>query len=101
MGMYRNPAVELQTILIIILYLSLSSVVSFSSAMILLSCNFLALFCCKQEVSVVVLEKKLLDKVDKRDREIIMETMKKGPLQLTRLRHPRLLVVQHPMEESK
>lgn len=54
-----------------------------------------------QEVSLVVLEKKLLDKVDKRDREIIMETMKKGPLQLTRLRHPRLLVVQHPMEESK
>lgn len=54
-----------------------------------------------QEVSLVVLEKRLLDKVDKRDREIIIETMKKGPVQLTRLRHPRLLVVQHPLEESK
>lgn len=54
-----------------------------------------------QEVSLVVLEKKLLDKVDKRDRDIVMETMKKGPVQLTRLRHPRLLVVQHPLEESK
>ncbi|KAL9955264.1 hypothetical protein ACROYT_G036562 [Oculina patagonica] len=54
-----------------------------------------------QEVSLVVFEKKLLDKVDKRDRDIVMETMKKGPVQLTRLRHPRLLVVQHPLEESK
>jgi len=54
-----------------------------------------------QEVSLVVFEKRLLDKVDKRDREITMDTMKKGPVQLTRLRHPRLLVVQHPLEESK
>ncbi|XP_074638590.1 SCY1-like protein 2 [Acropora palmata] len=54
-----------------------------------------------QEVSLVVFEKRLLDKVDKRDREVIMETMKKGAVQLTRLRHPRLLVVQHPLEESK
>ena len=49
----------------------------------------------------MVFEKRLLDKVDKRDREVIMETMKKGAIQLTRLRHPRLLVVQHPLEESK
>ena len=54
-----------------------------------------------KEVSLVVFEKKLLDKVDKRDRDTVMETMKKGPVQLTRLRHPRLLVVQHPLEESK
>lgn len=54
-----------------------------------------------QEVSLVVFEKRLLDKVDKRDRDLVMETMKKGPVQLTRLRHPRLLVVQHPLEESK
>lgn len=54
-----------------------------------------------QEVSLVVFEKRLLDKVDKRERDFVMETMKKGPVQLTRLRHPRLLVVQHPLEESK
>ncbi|XP_073245598.1 SCY1-like protein 2 isoform X1 [Porites lutea] len=54
-----------------------------------------------QEVSLVVLEKKLLDRVDKRDRDLVMDTMKKGPVQLTRLRHPRVLVVQHPLEESK
>ena len=60
-----------------------------------------SLFFFNQEVSLVVFEKRVVDKVDKRDREIIMETMKKGPVQLTRLRHPRLLVVQHPLEESK
>ena len=52
-------------------------------------------------MALVVLEKKLLDRVDKRDRDLVMDTMKKGPVQLTRLRHPRLLVVQHPLEESK
>ena len=62
---------------------------------------FLFVWFYHQEVSLVVFEKRLLDKVDKRDRDFVMETMKKGPVQLTRLRHPRLLVVQHPLEESK
>lgn len=65
------------------------------------SSSFLFVWFYHQEVSLVVFEKRLLDKVDKRDRDFVMETMKKGPVQLTRLRHPRLLVVQHPLEESK
>ena len=50
---------------------------------------------------MLIFEKKLLDGMDKRDREVIIEMMRKGVQQLTRLRHPRLLVVQHPVEESR
>ena len=62
-----------------------------------------------------VLERALLDRLDqtsfdfkpfavrfeKGDRELIWEMMKKGVGQLTRLRHPRILTVQHPLEESR
>ncbi|EDO42744.1 predicted protein, partial [Nematostella vectensis] len=54
-----------------------------------------------QEASLVVFEKRLLDTVDKRDRDVVLELMKKGAVQLTRLRHPRLLLIQHAMEESR
>jgi len=54
-----------------------------------------------QEVSVFVLEKKLIDSYDKRDREPILEVFRKGPQQLAKLRHPRLLTVQHTLEESR
>jgi SCY1-like protein 2 len=46
-------------------------------------------------------EKKLLDKYSKRDRELIVETLKKGVSQLTRLRHPKILSVLNPLEESR
>ena len=55
----------------------------------------------KQAASVFVLERALLDRFEKGERELIWEMMKKGVGQLTRLRHPRILTVQHPLEESR
>lgn len=55
----------------------------------------------KQEAAIFVFEKKQLDKWTKRDRESMIEILKKGVSQLTRLRHPRILTVQHPLEESR
>lgn len=52
-------------------------------------------------VSLWIFEKKELDSWQKRDREIFLEVLKKGVLQLTKLRHPRILVVEHPLEESR
>lgn len=54
-----------------------------------------------QEVSVFVFEKKVLEKMEKRSSELVLQAMKSGPTHLARLRHPRLLVVQHPLEESR
>lgn len=55
----------------------------------------------RQEAAIFVLEKKLLDKYPKKDKELITESLKKGIAQLTRLRHPQILTVQHPVEESR
>lgn len=55
----------------------------------------------KQEASVFVLDKKVLDKYPKPIRDCIIECLKKGISQLTRLRHPSILTVQHPLEESR
>ncbi|KZC09290.1 PREDICTED: SCY1-like protein 2 [Dufourea novaeangliae] len=55
----------------------------------------------KQEAAIFVLEKRVLDKFSKNDREIILETLKRGVTQLTKLRHPQILTVQHPLEESR
>ena len=55
----------------------------------------------KQAASVFVLERALLDRFEKGEKELIWEMMKKGVGQLTRLRHPRILTVQHPLEESR
>ena len=46
-------------------------------------------------------EKKNIEKYSKRDREIIVEMLRKGVSQLTRLRHPKILSVLHPLEESR
>ena len=54
-----------------------------------------------QEVSVFIFEKKILEKMEKKSAEQILETMRSGPTHLARLRHPRVLVVQHPLEESR
>ncbi|GBP07968.1 SCY1-like protein 2 [Eumeta japonica] len=55
----------------------------------------------KQEVSVFVFEKKCLDRWTKEDREAILESMRRGVQQLTKIRHPHVLTVQHPLEESR
>ncbi|CAF1042211.1 unnamed protein product [Rotaria sp. Silwood1] len=55
----------------------------------------------KQEAAVFVLQKRLLDKYSKKDRELILEAMKKGVQQLAKIKHPRILSLQHPLEESR
>ncbi|XP_074554014.1 SCY1-like protein 2 [Halichoeres trimaculatus] len=55
----------------------------------------------KQEVAVFVFDKKTVDKYPKFEKDQIVDSLKKGVTQLTRLRHPRLLTVQHPLEESR
>lgn len=55
----------------------------------------------KQEAAVFVLEKKQLERYSKQDRDLILDILKKGISQLTRLRHPSILTVQHPLEESR
>ncbi|XP_054739148.1 SCY1-like protein 2 [Anastrepha obliqua] len=55
----------------------------------------------KQEVSVFVFEKKMLERWSKDDRETMLETLRRGVQQLTKIRHPHVLTVQHPLEESR
>lgn len=55
----------------------------------------------KQEVAVFVFDKKMIDKYQKFEKDQIIDSLKRGVQQLTRLRHPRLLTVQHPLEESR
>uniref|UniRef100_A0A8B9J6W5 SCY1 like pseudokinase 2 n=1 Tax=Astyanax mexicanus TaxID=7994 RepID=A0A8B9J6W5_ASTMX len=55
----------------------------------------------KQEVAVFVFDKKIVDRYQKFEKDQIIDSLKKGVQQLTRLRHPRLLTVQHPLEESR
>ncbi|PSN52016.1 hypothetical protein C0J52_06121 [Blattella germanica] len=55
----------------------------------------------KQEAAIFVFEKRLLEKWPRGDREAMLETLRRGVSQLTRLRHPQVLIVQHPLEESR
>ncbi|XP_069132809.1 SCY1-like protein 2 isoform X2 [Argopecten irradians] len=55
----------------------------------------------KQEAAVFVFDKKSLEKYSRRDKEIIIESLKKGVSQLTRLRHPKVLSILAPLEESR
>ncbi|TSK13129.1 SCY1-like protein 2 [Bagarius yarrelli] len=55
----------------------------------------------KQEVAVFVFDKKIIDRYQKFEKDQIVDSLKRGVQQLTRLRHPRLLTVQHPLEESR
>lgn len=55
----------------------------------------------KQEAAIFVFEKKILEKYPKHDRDVILNILRKGISQLTRLRHPKILTVQHPLEESR
>lgn len=54
----------------------------------------------KQNVSVFLFDKNQL-KYIKEDREVILEMFKRGVVQLTKIRHPRILTVQHPLEEGR
>ncbi|CAF4066121.1 unnamed protein product, partial [Adineta steineri] len=53
------------------------------------------------EAAVFVLEKRLLDKYAKKDRDLILDAMRKGVHQLAKIKHPRVLSLQHPLEESR
>ncbi|RWS03512.1 SCY1-like protein 2 [Dinothrombium tinctorium] len=55
----------------------------------------------KEEASIFIFDKKLLHKFAKKDRDLILDRLKKGVSQLTRLRHPSILTVSHPLEESR
>lgn len=55
----------------------------------------------KQEASIFVFDKKLLERWPRESRETILESLKRGVTQLTKLRHPQILTVQHPLEESR
>ncbi|KAJ1520830.1 hypothetical protein ONE63_003921 [Megalurothrips usitatus] len=55
----------------------------------------------KQEAAIFVFEKRHLERFPRADRDVILETLKRGVAQLTRLRHPQILTVQHSMEESR
>lgn len=46
-------------------------------------------------------EKKQLEKFQKDDKEQVLETLKKGVTQLTKIRHPQVLTVEHPFEETR
>ncbi|KAI5699848.1 hypothetical protein M8J75_009780 [Diaphorina citri] len=54
-----------------------------------------------QDASIFVLEKRQLEKLDMKLREEYFTFVKRGVSQLTRLRHPQILIVQHPLEESR
>ncbi|KAH9518743.1 SCY1-like protein 2 [Bulinus truncatus] len=55
----------------------------------------------KEEAAVFYFEKKNVDRFHKRDKELIIESLRKGVQQLTKLRHPRILSVIHPLEETR
>ncbi|XP_014211928.1 SCY1-like protein 2 [Copidosoma floridanum] len=56
----------------------------------------------KQKAAIFVFEKRLLDQwSEKSVRDSVVETLKRGVVQLTKLRHPQILTVQHPLEESR
>lgn len=54
-----------------------------------------------QEAAVFVLHKKNLEAYPKKDRDLIVDAFKKGATQLARIKHPRILSLQHQLEESK
>lgn len=58
-------------------------------------------FSTKQEASIFVFEKRQLEKFNKADRDMILDSLRKGIVQLTKIRHPQILTVQHPLEESR
>lgn len=58
-------------------------------------------FSTKQEASIFVFEKRQLEKFNKADRDLKLDSLRKGIVQLTKIRHPQILTVQHALEESR
>lgn len=54
----------------------------------------------KQNVAIFLFDKNQL-KFIKEDRDAILESLRRGVIQLTKIRHPRILTVEHPLEESR
>lgn len=52
-------------------------------------------------MSVFVFDKKSIDKLSKSDKTEVISVLKSGVQQLTRLRHPKILSVIHPVEENR
>lgn len=55
----------------------------------------------KESASLFILEKKSLERLSKKEKEFFLEAIRQGVSQLTRLRHPSMLTVQHSLEESR
>lgn len=55
----------------------------------------------RQEASIFVFEKRQIERWSRQDRDEILNVLRRGVAQLTRLRHPQILVVHHPAEESR
>ncbi|XP_046617682.1 SCY1-like protein 2 [Neodiprion virginianus] len=56
----------------------------------------------KQEAAIFVFEKRQLDRWSgKVEREAVLDSLRRGVTQITKLRHPQVLIVQHPLEESR
>uniref|UniRef100_A0A182XWF5 Uncharacterized protein n=1 Tax=Anopheles stephensi TaxID=30069 RepID=A0A182XWF5_ANOST len=55
----------------------------------------------KEPASIFVFDKKQLESFTKDEREEICENIRRGVVQLTKIRHPQVLTVQHAMEESR
>ena len=55
-----------------------------------------------QEVAIFIFEKRIADKLHKpKRREIVTEMLRKEVKHLSRLKHPKILKVIHPVEECK
>lgn len=55
----------------------------------------------KEEASVFLFEKKSVDRFSRGDRDAIIDLLRIGAQQLTKLRHPKILAVIQPLEESR
>ncbi|ETN58416.1 hypothetical protein AND_010006 [Anopheles darlingi] len=55
----------------------------------------------KEPAAIFVFDKKQLELFTKDEREEICENVRRGVVQLTKIRHPQVLTVQHAMEESR
>lgn len=55
----------------------------------------------KKLYSVFAFDKSQLDSLSRAEKEVALEHIKRGVTQLTRLRHPSILVVHHALEESR
>lgn len=52
-------------------------------------------------MSIWLFEKRQIEKWPKSDKEAFPELLRRGIAQLTRLRHPRLLIIERALEESR